>query len=471
MKSFDLVIIGGGAAGIAAARRAHALGAKTALVEKEMIGGVRASLSSTLIKTNLGPDRETGWGSKAKLQTVSGDAPGNTRFTTAKKQASEAVASFTYHGYKSPLEEEKGLRLFHGHAKFTGEHEVSVDGQTIRGEKFVIATGARAIIPPWANLNSALTSENLFSLTQALRSVIIVGAGTIGLEVARMFRRFGTRVTIVEREHQILSWVEPEVVKVAQEHLIQPGLHLYTSTNAQGAQRDGGKVEVTIKTGKTRYTRTAQALFLAIGREPNAQELGLDEVDVALDSIGAVVKDDEFATSSAHIYAAGDVTGEPMHQNVAAKEGALAAENALRGARLQMDYEAIPYCVFTDPQIAQVGMTETEAAGRGHEVVTRKLGFGPAPTDDIFQKTQGLLKMTVAKDTRRILGVSLVADGAADLINEAALAIRFRHSYDDLSDTVQVYPTLSEVLSIIAGTFISGRRLPRDIVEELKRAA
>ncbi len=472
MKSFDLVIIGGGSAGIAAARRAYALGAKIALVEKEMIGGTRASLSSALIKTTLGPHRAVGV-RKHKLRSIRGGESRQSIFTEAKKRASEEVGSFSYQGYKSPLEESKGLRLFHGAAKFTGLHEVSVDGRKVRGEKFVIATGSWPSVPSWEGLEEVgfLTSENVFSLTQPPHSIIIVGAGTAGLEAARLFRYLGTRVMVIEREPRTLPWVEPDVAEAAQQRFEKAGFNIHTSQNVEGALSDQKGKIVAIRDGKNQGKQRAQALFLAIGREPNTQGMGLDVVDVALNSGGAVIADDEFVTSASHILAAGSVTGEPMQENAAAKEGACAAENALTGAHLQMDYEAIPYCVFSDPQIAQVGMTETEASDRGHEVVSRKLSFGPTSTSDVLHESQGLLKMIVAKDTRRILGVSIAADYAADVINEAALAIRFRHTIDDLFETVQVYPTLSEILSIISGSFLEGERLPREIVRELKRAA
>lgn len=298
-----------------------------------------------------------------------------------------------------------------------------------------------------------LTHAKITGLTDAPASLIIIGAGSLGLEFAQMFTHFGTRVRVIQRGPRILPRVEPEVAEAAAEFLEEDGIVIHTDEACLSVERVDGDKIVTVKTVGLDQKYRAQEVMMAVGRAPNSAGLGLEAIGVKVDKRGAVIVNDEFATNLPHIYAAGDVSGEPMPASVANMEGRAVAANALGGERLQVDYDAIPSCTFTHPEVAQVGFTESAAGDRGHEVETRTLAFTKVPRAQILRDTRGLIKMVAEKATGRILGCAIVFPHAGDLINEAGIAIKCKMSVSEMRDAIHAYPTLSEALVMVADEF------------------
>jgi mercuric reductase len=454
MDKFDFVIIGSGSAGVMAAVRATAIGARTALVEKGTLGGTCVNIGCVPTK-NLLRAGEVVHLAKEKVHGVTGNQYVSLSFTDALDEARRVSMGLRQDQFEAKLAALQNFTRFTGTARFGSPHALEVDGRVIRGEKFLIATGSSPFIPPIDGLEEAgyLTNENFLGLSGPPPSLIVLGGGPLGLEFAQMFAHFGSRVTVVQRGGRILSGVEPEIADAARRWLEDEGIRIRTGAEAKSVTRNGSLNEMTITSDGREERLAADEILLAVGRRPNSAGLGLGEIGLQLDRRGAIVVDDEMRTSLSHIYAAGDVSGEPMLENAAAKEGAVAAENALAEARMPMTYDSIPSCTFIHPEVAQVGLTEVEAANRGHRVEVRLLHFSEVPKARVLADTRGLIKMVVEKETRRVLGCALAADHAGDLIHEAALAIKYQLTAEDLADLVYVYPTLAEATGMVARMF------------------
>jgi len=268
-----------------------------------------------------------------------------------------------------------------------------------------------------------------------------------------MYAHFGTRVTVLERERQVLPLMEPEVADELRRCLEAEGITIHTRVDIDEVREDGGLKVVEAKVGTSRLTVEAEELLLATGVTPNSDDLGLEAAGVAVDRRGFITVNDELQTSAPHIWAAGDVVGRLFLETVAAKEGYAAASNALEGAHRTLDYDSVPKAVFTSPQVASVGLTEAEIMKRYGVCSCRTVEVAQVPKARAVKETRGLIKMVVHPETQAIAGVHMVAPLAADLIHEATLAVKFKLTVDDIIDTVHVFPTLSEGIKLVAQSF------------------
>ncbi|MBI3994807.1 MAG: NAD(P)/FAD-dependent oxidoreductase, partial [Nitrospirae bacterium] len=342
-----------------------------------------------------------------------------------------------------------------GHARFVSKNQVQVGDQIVEAPKFLIATGSRACIPNFPGIDKIkyLTSTEAFELKRLPKSMVIIGGGVIALELGQMFHRFGTKVTILERSGHVLSGMDEEVAEAMQKILIEEGVEVRTNSIVTQVDRAAKSMAVTVSTdGKTKKLITEQ-LLVACGRIPNSDEIGLEKVGVALDEKGYIQVNEEMQTSADHIWAAGDVTGPPLATPVGAREGVIAAENMLNESHLKMDYTVIPRAVFTDPEVAAVGLSAAEARAQGMQVEADCLDLAHVPKAAAIYQTKGLVKMVIEKETKRIVGVQLAANRGADIIHEAALAVKYRLTVQDLIQTIHVYPTMSEAIRMAAQMF------------------
>ena len=268
-----------------------------------------------------------------------------------------------------------------------------------------------------------------------------------------MYARFGTRVTVLQRGNQILTWSEPEVAEELQRCLEAEGILINTGVDVEMLwQKDNLKV-VEAKIGPESRTFMAEELLLATGVAPNTGGMGLELAGVETDREGFIRVNDDLSTSAPHIWGAGDVVGKPFLETVAAKEGYIAASNALEGTKRTIDYDSVPKAVFTDPQVASVGLTEEEFMQRFHVCSCRTVRIEQVPKARATKETRGLVKMVVHPETQVVVGVHMVAPMAADLIHEATLAVKFKLTIDDIIDTVHVFPTMSEAIKLVAQSF------------------
>jgi len=459
MQKYKLIILGQGSAAFAAAIKANDLGIKTA-----MIGGNETRgtvIGGTCVNVGCMPSKNL-----ITVGTLFYNATNNAfRGITYRKgklnfkkvilQKNELVKRFRKEKYLDVLKNLVQITYYEGKGKFISKNEVQVGNQILQGEKFLIATGARANILPIKGIEKVdyLTNEEALDLQELPKSMCVIGGRALALEFAQMYAQFGTKVTVLQRSDRILPEDEPEISLALQKYLEDMGIKIYTGASINFVDKKGKNkiIDFTSK-GEEKQIVCEQLLF-ATGRKPNTEYLGLEKIGVKTDNKGFIKVNNEMQTSAPHVWAAGDVIGEPMLETIAAKEGAVAVENAFTEKKKKIDFNEVPSAVFTYPEVARVGLTDAEANGKGIRCTCKSLLLKLVPKAHIIGDTRGLVKLVVNQETKQIIGVHILAPHAADLIHEGTLAVKFKMTIDDIIDTVHVFPTLSEAIKLAAQSF------------------
>ncbi len=458
---FDLLILGSGSTAFAAALRAAELGKTAAMTEMRTLGGTCVN-RGCLPSKNLIEAARIVW--ESSHPRYKGLNPTNMKFDFGEliSQKQDVVHSYRDKKYQSILYEEDKIKVFDGQAELIDNHTVLVGGQKVSGDQILIATGTRPTIPQIEGLehipyltSDLLTSDESHELKELPESLIIIGGGYIALELGQMFHRFGTQVTILERNQVILPNYEPEVSDALTFALREEGLHLVTGAQVvRVAQKSDDEIEVVARVGRMEQSFKSQKLLVATGRQPNTDNAELENVGVQLDERGFVKVNDELQTNIPNIWAAGDVIGRQSESQLAtpvgAHDGVIVAKNALTGAHQKVDHRVIPRTIFTDPQVAVVGMTDEEANGAGIRCWCGTIPLELVPRAGATHQSNGIAKMVINNDTQEVVGVSLVMPNAGEVIHEAAMALRFRAKLEDYIDMIHVYPTMAEALKIAA---------------------
>lgn len=473
MEEFDIVIIGSGPAGVAAAVKAEEMGARFALIDGDDKRAPCAHIGALPIKCFMREGEIAHLARDKNLRSVRGSRCAGPNFAQALREAREVADSLKRRNFDEPLNRLKGCSRFEGRAVFKESHAIDVNGRKIAGKKFLITTGASARIPEIRGLEQAgyITYGGIMQLEEAPASLTIIGAGPQGIEFAQMFSHFGTKVRIIQAGRQILSRIEPELAAAVTGILEEDGIAVCTGERVQFVEKDKDGKRVTVKAAGGEKKYRAAEILMAVGQAPNTAGLGLEEIGVKLGRHGEINISDEFVTELPHIYAAGDVCGEPMLLSVAIMEGKMAVANALGNERKQIDYDAVPSCTFSHPEVGQVGLTEEEARNRGHQVESRTLRLDAVSRMQIMRDRHGIIKMVADRDTGRILGCAVLADRAGDLANEAAIAIKNRMSVNQIAETIFAYPTMSESLTLVAAEFAKPAAVAPIIVIKERKAA
>jgi mercuric reductase len=470
-ERFDLVILGSGSTAFAAALHAAELGKTVAMTEERTVGGTCANRGCLPSKNLIEAARLVYEAAHPRYPGLSPvQMPINWAELIAQKD--EIIQEYRSHKYESLLDHPERIQVVPGQATFVSDHEVevqSLDGaRRLVGDQLLIATGSAPAIPSLAGLADVpyLTSDLLSSsddpweteLRDQPRSLLILGGGSIALELGQMFARFGTQVTLVTRGKSILSGYEPEIAEALSEILQEEGLRIVTSAQVRGVERAGEGVTLsTLRHGRVQ-TFTADTLLIAVGRRPNTQGLGVEQAGVELDERGAVRVDRTLRTTVPHIWAAGDVIGRETESQMAtpvgAHDGKIAAHNAFSGEKpREVDHTVIPRVIFTDPQVAVVGLTDEEAAAAGIACKCNTIPLSVVPRAGAIRDTRGVIKMVLDDTTRRVVGVSMLGTNAGEVIHEAAMALRFGATTDDFIDLIHVYPTMAEALKMVSISF------------------
>ncbi|GAC1375607.1 MAG: mercury(II) reductase [Ktedonobacteraceae bacterium] len=470
-EQYDLVILGSGSTAFAAALHAAELGKTAVMTEFRTVGGTCANRGCLPSKNLIEAARLVYDAAHPRYPGLSPvHMPINWAELVAQKD--EIVSSYRAHKYESLLDEPERIQIVSGQAQLRSSHEVEVrtsDGsRRLVGDQLLIATGSQPAIPSVPGLSDVpyLTSDLLSSaddpwgteLREQPRSLLILGGGYIALELGQMFARFGTQVTLVTRGKSILSGYEPEIAEALTELLQEEGLRIVTGAQVRGVRKAGEEVALSLQRHGSQQTLTAEKLLIATGRRPNTQGIGLEQVGVVLDQTGAVRVDRTLRTNMQTIWAAGDVIGREMESQMAtpvgAHDGKIAAHNALSGETLRaINHAVIPRAIFTDPQLAVVGLTDEEANVAGIECECNTIPLSVVPRAGAIRDTRGVIKMVLDRPTRRVVGVSMLGVNAAEVIHEAAMALRFGATTDDFIDMLHVYPTMAEALKLVALSF------------------
>ncbi|MHB1486490.1 MAG: mercury(II) reductase [Acidimicrobiales bacterium] len=450
---YDLVVLGAGSAAFAAAIKATEAGYRVALVEQGTLGGTCVNVGCVPSKALLRAG-EVAWVAGhhpfAGLSTTSGPVD----LTALVAQKDELVDTLRQVKY-ADLVEDYGFTVLSGHARFSGPDTITVDGSAVSAGVFLIATGASPAAPPIPGLAEAgfLTSTTALELTEVPRRLVVIGANAIGLELGQFFLHVGAEVTFLDVAERIAPFEEPEVSDALAEVLVTQGATIHTDAQVLAVRRSDGHVEVTVQVGDHQFDVVADEVLVATGRRPNTDELGLEAAGVKLDERGAILVNDELRTANPMVFAAGDVTGAPQFVYVSAYEGALAVDNALLGARRTVDFTGLPRVTFTAPQVASAGLTEAQARGAGHDVDTSILPLAAVPRALVNHDIHGLVKLVAEAGTGRLLGASILAEGAGDVIQSAVLAIRHGITTSELAATFHPYLTMAEGIKLASQTF------------------
>ena len=446
VSSFDAVVIGAGPGGYVAAIRLAQLGKKTALVEKESLGGVclnwgcipsKALISAANLVEDVRGAAERG---------VLVDAP---RIDVDKLRAYKDGVVKKLVGGVGQLEKGNGVEVIKGTARFVGPGAIEVASATgtarVEAGAFIVATGSRPIeIPGFAfDGKDVWSAREAVNLPEVPGRLVVVGGGVIGLELGTVYAKLGSKVTFLEALPQLLTGIDPEAVRLVQKGLRQREATVHVNAKAKGWARKDGALVVTAEVDGKPLEVACDRILVAVGMRPNSEGLGLAEVGVKIGPRGFVEVDAQYRTAVPSIFAIGDLTGPPLLAHKASKEGEIAAE-VIGGHKSARDWVAMPGAIFSDPEVSAVGLSEEQARAAGYEPITGKFAFAALGRAIAMDHTEGFVKVVGDKASKLLLGVTICGPEASDLIAEAALALEMGAYLEDVALTVHAHPTLSE---------------------------
>ena len=455
-KEYDLIIIGGGAGAFAAANTANRLKKKTLLINYEKIlplGGTCVNVGCVPSKIMLHQGEEYYNAIRSKFRAIK--LQGESDFIEALKETHEMVKKFRSKNYEKVIEKQEYVDFKEGLASFVDSHTVKVGKETFKGKNFLIATGASTFIPPINGIEQIdyITNVNIFNLKKKPKSVIIIGGGPLGMEFSQIFHHFGIKVIVLQKSERVIPKFDPIVGEELKKHLKYEGIEIYTKADTKEAKKTEEGVELTVDINGERNVLKAEKLMLATGLKPHTELLETEKASVKIDKKGFVKVNEFMQTSQKHIYAAGDVTGLMPLETTAAKGGNLAILNMFENAKKTINYNEIPYAVFTSPEVAAVGITEEEFMKKYNVCLCRTVTLDHVEKALAIKDTRGLIRMVLDPKTKVVIGVHVVGPMAADIITTATYAIKNKMTIYDIRDTVHVFPTLSEMIKKVAQSF------------------
>src|ERR1700736_1779370 len=438
--SFDVAVVGGGPGGYVAAIRAAQLGAKTAIIEKDRLGGTCLVRGCIPTKALL---QSSELYSLAKGGAAFGVVADNIAFDWAAAQKRKtAVVDQLVKGVEGLLKA-GGVTIIRGAGKLAGGGAIDVDGQRMQPKATIIATGSAVSRIPLKGAELTIDSDAILELKEIPKRLAVIGGGVVGMEFAAMFAALGSKVTVLEMLPQILPMVEADLVTVYAKHLAGLGGEIHTNSKVAEVAKVGGALQVRFSSGgEGGGSVDADKVLLAVGRSPYTEGLGAEAAGVKLER-GRVVVDDHLRSTAQGVWAIGDVIGGIMLAHVASYEGICAVENIAAHARAP-DYHAAPNCVYTDPEIAHVGLGEKEAKDRGLEVKIGRFPFAASGRALTLGQSEGFAKVVADAPSGRLLGVHIIGPRATDLIAEATLAVQNGLTLEQLDLTIHAHPTLPE---------------------------
>jgi mercuric reductase len=454
VRKYDLIILGGGSAGFAAAIQAHELGRTALMVNAGTIGGTCVNVGCVPSKTLIRAAEALHKGGHHAFAGIRSETA-LIDFEAVIRQKDELVSQLRQAKYINVLEAYDRVKLIEGDARLESPRMVRVNGVVYEASSIIVATGSRPWLPDIPGLaeSDPLDSTSAFELTRLPESMIVLGGRYIALEIAQMFARLGTKVTVLQRSERILPTEDADLTEALTGYLRDEGLRIETSVRVREVRREGHDVVVHALVGDTEREFSAERILCATGRRANTENLGLEEIGVRLSSQGEILVDEHLQTSQTGIFAAGDVIGEPAFVYTAAYEGRLAAANALSPEPQRRDYRALPWVIFSDPQVAGVGLNELEAASAGIEVEVARLDIKNVPRALAARDTRGFIKLIRRKGSDELIGARILAPEGGEQIMEAALAIRHGIGVSDLASAFHPYLTQAEGIKLCAQTF------------------
>jgi pyruvate/2-oxoglutarate dehydrogenase complex dihydrolipoamide dehydrogenase (E3) component len=441
---YDAIIIGTGQSGAPLSWAFADLGWQVAVIEKGFLGGTCINTGCTPTKTMVHRAQVAHYARDAARWGVeaSGVRADLAKIVAQKNKVVHDWRDRKEKGYAS----RPNARLYRGHAQFVGPHSVQVGDQVLESDKIFIDTGGRPEIPPIPGLDSVpyLTNESILDLTDLPKHLIILGAGYIGLEFGQMFARFGSEVTIVHNNAQIVAREDPEVAAELQRALESDGVRFLLSAQATRVEKKDGSIAVSVQTGTGVSAITGSHLLVATGRVPNTGELGLQRAGVETDARGYIKVNGRLETNVSGIWALGDVKGGPAFTHISYNDFQIVHANIIQGQNLTIDHRIVPYSLFTDPQLGRAGLTEKEARAKGYKLKIGKLPMSHVARAIERDETAGLMKIIVDATNDRILGATVLSSEGGELIHILYTLMLADVPYTLLKGAVYIHPTLAE---------------------------
>jgi pyruvate/2-oxoglutarate dehydrogenase complex dihydrolipoamide dehydrogenase (E3) component len=446
---YNVVVIGAGTAGLVTAAGTAGLGGRVALIERNKMGGdclnfgcvpSKALISSARLIDKM--RRSEAWG----LRKIEPQFDFNEIFARMRARRAQIAPNDSQERFES-----LGVDVFRGQARFASAHSVKIDNQTLRAKNFVIATGTRALVPKIDGIDAVpyFTNETIFDeLKSKPESLIVLGGGPIGCELGQTFNRFGVRTTIVQRNVRLLPREDVDVSEFLENRLTSEGISVITNADARSVRCDGDQVKMSIlrKAGASMEI-SASTLLMCPGRQPNIENFGLDAAGIRTNEHGVLVNE-YLQTSQPHIYAAGDIAGPFLFTHMADAQARVVVRNILmpfQFLRQKIDYSTVPWCTYVDPEIATVGLNEAAAENQKIEYDVIRQEMKDVDRAVVESEDTGFVKVLVAKGTNKILGATLVCEGAGDLMHEFVLAMKYEIGLGKIAATTHAYPTFAEL--------------------------
>lgn len=447
MKNYDVIVIGSGPGGYVAAVRAAHNGLKTAIVEKDKRLGGTCLLRGCIPTKSLLHSADLL--EELRHAKDHGIIAGEVNFDFAgvqkarEKQVVKGAAGVEY------LMKSNKIDVYPGHGRLQDRNTVVVQGEgneTLKAKHIILATGSVVRNIPSIKLDGKhfVSSDEILELKKPPKSLIVLGAGAVGVEFASVYSRFGSKVTVVEMQDGLVPIEDADVSKEFERLFRKKGITSYTGTKLEKAEIKGGEVEVTLATKEKSWMEKAEMLLVAIGRAPVTGDAGLQTAGVKVDKGGYVEVDELMRTSVDNVYAIGDIVRTPWLAHVASAEGILAADHIAQKHVHPLNYLQVPSCTYSDPEVGSIGLTERAAKEKGYTVKVGKFPFSAVPKARIGGNTDGFVKIVSDAKYDEVLGVHIIGPHATDLIAEAGVALRLECTTEELAHTIHAHPTLSE---------------------------
>ncbi len=463
---YNLVVIGAGTAGLVTAAGAVSLGAKVAIVERNLFGGDCLNVGCVPSKAVIRASRSVAEFEFARSLGASFDSRSTPDFSAVMERMRRIRARISRHDSAARFQD-LGVDVFIGSGRFTGRDTVAVEGKELRFSRAVIATGARAVAPPIEGLAAAgfLTNETVFNLTELPARLLVLGGGPIGCELSQAFQRLGSRVTIAEMSEHFLPREDPEAAKILADSLRRDGVDVRLHTKAVHVAVNGGvngnEKQVHLEANGRTDVVPVDAILVGVGRAPNVQGLGLKAAGVHYDARKGVQVEETLRTSNSRIYAAGDVCLPYKFTHTADATARIVIQNSLFLGRKKWSALTIPWCTYTDPEIAHVGIYEREAGARGIQVDTYHVPMSEVDRAIADGEEEGFVKVHVRKGTDKILGATIVARHAGEMISEITLAMVNGVGLGSIANVIHPYPTQAEAIRKAGDAYNRTRLTPR----------
>ncbi len=459
---YNLVVIGAGAAGLVAAAGAAGLGAKVALIERHLMGGDCLNVGCVPSKGLLRASRAAHDVKTAGDFGITCAAGATIDFARAMERMRKIRAGLSAHDSFERFSRELGIDVFLGSGKFSGPDRIEVDGTSLRFRKAAICTGARAAAPPLPGIEQTgcLTNETVFWLTELPKRLLVIGGGPIGCELSQAFARMGSEVTVIETAGHLLIREDADAAELVQQAMLRDGLKLALNAKITKVEKRGAEKVITLEHKGKLVELTGDEILAVVGRAPNVEGLDLEAAGIAYDPRMGVRVNEMLQTSNPRVYAAGDICSPYKFTHTADALARILIANALFKSRQKTSSLVIPWCTYTDPEVAHVGMYEKDAGEKGLAVHTLTVPLADIDRALLDGETEGFARVHLKKGTDKILGATVVARHAGEMINELSLAITSGLGLSAIGKTIHPYPTQAEAIKRLADMYNRTRLTP-----------